>query len=387
MFKVDELLHLSSDAAFGVDHDLRVTTWNQHAEKLLGYTTSEALGSSCHEILHALFSDGEPLCVPNCQAKHCFGRCQPFSIQSCWVRRKNGTKVSVSLSSLVIPQTEHYDQSGGGTIAIIFLRTLPVPEAEVNPAPEAILRCFTLGHFSLGIADQRIAFERWERKQALILLKYLLSLRGQAVHRERLMEYLWPEATNAQGRERLKVTVYFLRQALRRAGIDKEIIVTSDQSYLLKREQIWVDADAYEAQVNQGRLLEQQGDSKAAILSYEQAQTLYRGHYLEEDRYDELCAEERERLREICLNTLGRMAKLYTAHEEFDRSIQVCRTALVQEPCLESFHCMAMQNLWQLGRRNEALVQFGNCKKVLAQNLSVEPSLETQKLYQKILSS
>lgn len=382
MFKLNDWIRFSSDAAFAVDRELRVVAWNEQAENLLGYSASEVLGQPCHAIIRALLPDGEPLCVPNCQAKGCFCRCQPVAFGRCRVVHKDGTKLWASLSSLVVPPTHD-----GEVNAFIFVRPLKNGEAQVGLAPTTVLSCFTLGHFSLGVAERRVDFERWQRKQSLTLLKYLVTLRGRAVHRERLIERLWPGVPERRGRERLKVTVYALRRALGGAGVAGEIIVTCDHSYLLKREHLWVDADAYEQLVKTARRLERQGHVKRAISHYQQAQTLYRGHYLEEDLYDDLCAEERERLKEICLNALNHTAKLHAAEGDFDQAAQVCRRALVQEPCLESFHRMLMDYLRHQGKRAQALSQFATCRRMLAQRLGVAPSPVTLGLYQKILNN
>lgn len=382
MFKPNDWIRFSSDAAFAVDRKLRVVAWNAQAETLLGYSTSEVLGRSCHVVIRALLPDRQPLCVPNCQAKACFGRCQPVAFGRCWVVHKDGTKLLASLSSVVVPESDAEELS-----AFIFVRPLKEGQTQERLVPTTVLNCFTLGQFSLGVAEQRVTCERWQRKQALTLLKYLITLRAHAVPRERLIEHLWPGVSERQGRERMKVTVYALRQALREAGVSGEVVVTGDQTYALKREHIWVDAYAYEQLIQTAQQLERQGKMQQALSSYGQAHNLYRGHYLEQDLYDDLCTEERERLKEICLNALNHTAKLYAAKGDFKQAALVCRKALAYEPCLESFHRALMDALWRQGERGQALAQFKACQRVLAERLGVAPAQPTHALYQSILGA
>jgi len=51
---------------------------------------------------------------------------------------------------------------------------------------------------------------------------------------------------------------------------------------------------------------------------------------------------------------------------------------------MEEAHRERMRLLARLGRRSEALAQFDVCKRVLAEELGVEPAAETVRLYQRI---
>ncbi|MBI2958098.1 MAG: response regulator receiver protein, partial [Chloroflexi bacterium] len=47
-------------------------------------------------------------------------------------------------------------------------------------------------------------------------------------------------------------------------------------------------------------------------------------------------------------------------------------------------HRQLMSCLWAAGRRDEALRQFQECRRILARELDIEPLAETQALYAKI---
>ena len=66
-----------------------------------------------------------------------------------------------------------------------------------------------------GAAGEGLAADKWKRRKAVELLKCLLTHLGRPLHRERLIEYLWPDADMNQGWERLKVVISFLRKQLR----------------------------------------------------------------------------------------------------------------------------------------------------------------------------
>ncbi len=235
------------------------------------------------------------------------------------------------------------------------------------------------------VGGRGLAVEKWQRKQAVTLLKYLVTHLGRAVRREALIECLWPEAEESQGLGRLKVTVYFLRRQLRAAGAHEDTLQTVGKAYLLRRDKVWVDSQAFEMLIAEGSTLRSQQRWNGALHCYEEAQRLYRGHYIEEDMYSDWCAAERERLHELYLEMLARTSDCHAECGHYAEAAQVCRTALVRDPCRESFHYALMQHLVRLGRSSRAVAQFHQCECVLAQELGVEPMRETRRLYQQIV--
>lgn len=379
-----ELVDFASDAAFAVDRRLRVAAWNEQAHALLGYSPEEVLERPCWDVLQGVLPQGQPLCTPECQAKLCFCCARPFAAPALVARRKDGSRIELTLSSIALPP---HAQESEGILAVVFLRPPGPGTPSAHPGTDEALRVFTLGCFCLVVGGKGIPLGGWARKQALTLLKYLVTERGRAVHRERLMEALWPEASERAARERLRVTVYFLRRALREAGVPEPegVIETIEGGYRLRRDRVWVDADVFEERLRLGRALEEQGKFAEALERYREAEALYGGDYLEDDPYADWYAEERGRLRELYLDLLGRLAHLYAARGEYAEAAQLCRKALVREPCREGFHRALMEYLWRQGRRDEALAQFARLRKTLARELGVDPLPETRALYERIL--
>ena len=57
---------------------------------------------------------------------------------------------------------------------------------------------------------------------------------------------------------------------------------------------------------------------------------------------------------------------------------------LALDPWREESHQQVMRLLARCGRRSEALAQYEACRRVLAQELGVEPGAETTRLYEQI---
>jgi DNA-binding SARP family transcriptional activator len=79
------------------------------------------------------------------------------------------------------------------------------------------------------------------------------------------------------------------------------------------------------------------------------------------------------------------MVDCHAEHGHYAEAVQVCRTALVRDPCRESFHRALMEHLVHLGRADWALAQYHSCRRILARELGVEPMPETRRLHRQIL--
>ena len=362
---------------------MKVIAWNDGATELMGYSAAEVMGQKCARILQAFYGSGEPLCSVLCEGRACIANGQKWDISSCRIRHKNGKMIPTGISTLVLP-TEARQKGQDEAIAVFFLRR--VNDAIEIVRPQQPLRIFTLGQFGLAIDGDGLKVESWKRKQAAVVLKCLVSQLGRPVHRERLIEWLWPDVDVERGWERLKVTISFLRGKLRDAGATDDTIETIGQSYLLRRDAVWVDADTFDTLVGAGWEHLKRGEREAARTRFEEAQSLYRGDYLEDEPYAEWCAVERERLREIYLELLAGMAKCYAEDGLFMEASQVCRTALHNDPCRESFLRALMENLVNLGRPDWAEAQFLSWRHNLAKDYGLQPMHETMQTYQSLVS-
>jgi PAS domain S-box-containing protein len=377
-----DLVKFASDAAFAIDVDAKIVAWNAPAQRLLGYAPSEAIGRHCGDVLQATLSGGEPLCHPDCDVIQCFRDCRSYGVPNCRLQHRDGEWVPVSIASVAMSELARR-LSGDNVMAVIFIQD----GAAATPVTQHhTLQVFTLGGFGIVAAGRSIDFGKWKRKQAVTLLKYLITQLDRPVHRERLLDCLWPGVDQRRGLGRLKVTMYYLRHELRGNGMSDEVVKTVDNAYLLRRDAVWVDVDVFERLVTEGRALQDQAQWRDALDRYIKAQRLYRGDYMEEEAFADWCAEERERLHELYLEMLGRTAECHAELGQYAEVVQIYRKALVFDPCRESFHRLLMQHLIKYGRADLALIQYRHCQQVLAREFGTEPLPETQRLCQQILN-
>lgn len=386
MVSVKELVALSSRPALAVDAAQRVVAINLAAEELLGYHRDEALAMTCDRLLQGVEPDGAKLCSKNCKTIAGFMQCRPYASPKCFLRRKDGSRLHADLSSIAVrrPDGDTGGDAADGAIALIFIAD--GEQSTRNEPADDKLHIHTLGRFSISLHGCCLALEHWPRKQAVQLLKFLVVNVGRPIHRERLAEHLWPDADEQTGWSRLKVTISFLRQRLREAG-HNEIIKTTDASYLLRSDSVWIDHLAFEEFIRKGRAHQSAGEIADAIHCFEEARQLYRGDFMEADVYADWCAEDRERLFELYVETLNTLAELHYDVGEFAVAAQECHAALVREPCRERVHRLLIRSLIALQRPDSALRQYGQCERILKTELGVPPAAETMAVISSLLKA
>jgi len=259
---------------------------------------------------------------------------------------------------------------------------------EVHPGYQ--LRVQSLGRFRAWRGDQEIAPQEWRREKARQLFQLLLTYRHAPLHRDQLIEMLWPGMDTETGQRNLKVALSALCRALepqRGQRAESAYVFRNGSLYSLRAgADLWVDADAFESLIQEGDRLFA-ADAGTALDRYRSALALYQGDYLMECPYEEWCSEKRERLLALYLRTADRLAGALAEREQWEETIQVCRSILAHDDCWERAYALTMVALAHLGNRAQALRTYQRCAERLRQELEIEPSAEMTQLYQAILQS
>jgi len=254
------------------------------------------------------------------------------------------------------------------------------PEAE----PHLSVRCF--GSFELRVGGAPVLPHAVGRKRALTLLKVLLTHHGRPVTKDALIESLWPGGDPATKTSQLYVLVHELRRLLEpsRLGEPALVLTDADRYRFEPSESDHIDVWEFRALAELGVKSHERGDASRAMAAFEAAVALYRGDFMDDEPYADWCQQERELLRETCLELLQRLAALTGAAAEWDRSVRYLRTAVALDPLRERNHRELMQALWTVGRRDEAVQQYQLCEGLLRRELGVPPLAETRRLLEQI---
>ena len=258
------------------------------------------------------------------------------------------------------------------------------PTTSVNAAPLFIQ---ALGSFRAWRAGQEIERAAWPREKALHLFQLLVAQRGHSLHRDKIIETLWPGGSPSTAATGLRVALSALRNALepdRQSGTDGQFVRRDGDAIRLAMDAgIRVDVDEFSRMLKAARSAEG-GDREQLIAAYEAALGLYRGDFLEENPYAAWAEEERQRRRSEFLNGAERFAALLLKLGDPERATRWAETMLEQDPLWEAAYGILMEAHWVQGNRALAVRAYNRCKKRLREGLGVAPSARITSLLEKI---
>ncbi|MCX6597250.1 MAG: BTAD domain-containing putative transcriptional regulator [Acidobacteria bacterium] len=240
-----------------------------------------------------------------------------------------------------------------------------------------------LDGFSVSVDGVPVPEERWTRRKAKTLIKILALEPSRELHRDQLVERLWPDLEPSLGQNNLHKTLHAARRALEpqlEPGAPSRFLVTLEQRLALRAPAACrVDAVEFEQA------------AAAALAAAERAQLaaaleLYRGELLPEDRYEDWAAAARERLAQRYSELLDRLGQLQEAAQDHGAAIEVWQKAVQVDPCNETAHRGLMHAYAASGRRHLAIAQYRSCVDELRRQLETEPEAATTALYEQILA-
>ncbi len=230
---------------------------------------------------------------------------------------------------------------GGGGTGI----ALPVPSTGLAaPGSTRVrrlqLRC--LGGFALTVDGHPVDLAA-VRPRARAALRLLAMRADRAVHRETIIEALWPEIDAGTGAHNLQVVISALRRLLEPdapRGASSLLVREGDAYRLALPAGADVDVLAFEAAAADARVARSAGDGPAAIAALERAQALYAGELLPEDGPAEWAVKERERLRLVAAEMAQIRAELALELDDTETAAAACEWGLA----VDRYH----DRLWRL---------------------------------------
>ena len=134
-----------------------------------------------------------------------------------------------------------------------------------------------------------------------------------------------------------------------------------------------IDVARFEAAVTEGRGPELGQDGAARLTD---GVLLYRGDLLE-GMYHDWVVRERERLLHLYLSALSRLVDWHRRTGDHDSALRYARLILDRDPLREDAHQAIIEIHGEAGRRTAALRQYEACRRLLADELGVDPLPET----------
>ncbi|MDX2008177.1 MAG: tetratricopeptide repeat protein [Meiothermus sp.] len=248
--------------------------------------------------------------------------------------------------------------------------------------PSQTLRIQLFGSFQTSVETVSLGAEGWRRRKASDVVK-LLALQPQGrLHREQVLEALWPDLEEKAAMNNLHQNLHHARRLLEpeldRGARPRFLVFEHDTVVLCARGDLEVDYISFKSLLAQARRTPQ-------VSTYEAAVELYSGDLLPEDVYQDWTEPQRDEARTLYLEALLELAGLLEAEGSLARACHHLEAAVAKERTHEAAHLALMRIYARSGRRMEAVQQFQTLREALVQELGEEPDPATRAVYDEIL--
>ncbi|MCA1718588.1 MAG: LuxR C-terminal-related transcriptional regulator [Actinobacteria bacterium] len=248
--------------------------------------------------------------------------------------------------------------------------------------PETV-RVWLLGGFRVSVGSRTVEENRWRLKKAASLVKLLALAPDHKMHREQVMDLLWPDLEAEAATNNLHRTLHSARHALEPqtpAADSRYLRLGDEQIELCPEGSLWVDAEVFEETAATARRARDPAACRAAL-------DLYAGELLPGDRYEAWAEDRREGLRQTYLSLLLEIAGLHKERENYEPAIEALRKVVAEEPAHEAAHAGLVRLYALTGRRDEALKQYERLREDLRRELDREPNVASRRLHEEILAN
>ena len=256
-----------------------------------------------------------------------------------------------------------------------------------------------MAHLSLGVLGSLQVFiddtpvTMLESDKVCALLVYLAVEADQPHRRESLVGLLWPECPEQVARHNLRQALFNLRQAIGdHTARPPYLLISRDAIQFNQASDFSLDLAQFNAisHTCEEKISRGSEDPSLRAARLEEMVKLYRGEFLQhfflEDsaEFEQWALVQRESLHQHVLDAHSELADYWEQHRDFQAARRHAQRQLELDPWREDAHCQMMRALALDGQRSAALAQYETCRRVLADELGIEPSAKTRDLVEQI---
>lgn len=216
------------------------------------------------------------------------------------------------------------------------------------------------------------------KQRALLII--LLLHPNEVVPTDRLIDELWGNEPPETAHAALQVHVSQLRKAL---GADA--IATRRPGYVLNLEPGQLDLDRFNRLRAEGREALARGDSDVAAEKLADALALWRGPPLADFVYEDFAQAEIARLEDLRLSALEDRIEADLSRGRHADLVPELERLVAQHPLRERLRGQLMLALYRSGRQADALVEYQKARRMLVEQVGIEPGPALQQLEKAIL--
>ena len=219
------------------------------------------------------------------------------------------------------------------------------------------------------------------------LLALLLLQANSPVSADALIERLWDGSPPASAFGNLKTYIWELRRAISPDDPAGAPISTVSNGYCITTEPDSLDVTRFKRLAREGRHALHLNDRITALDCFDRALQAWRGRALQDTRTIRSLRSAAAHLEEQRVSVVAELVDLLIARGNYADAIELLRSVMDTEEPQERLWGQLMLALYLDGRQVEALGTYQRLRRLLIDNIGVEPTQSVQKLHQRMLSA
>ncbi|MFL6048036.1 MAG: ATP-binding protein [Propionibacteriaceae bacterium] len=225
-----------------------------------------------------------------------------------------------------------------------------------------------LGGFAVRVGGRPIPATEWRRRQAASLVKLLALAPRHMLHKEQVIDALWPGTAIEDAGPRLHKAAHFARRSLGDSGA---LVLSGDTVSLFPDAHVIVDIDEFECSAKRAiAALDRDPEGRASAAAVADR---WAGELLPGDPYETWLEVPRDRLRQL--------------HQELLRRSGRWGELALADPADEEASLACARQLADGGNRGAALRQLERLERALRRELGVSPGPAVASLRAELLAS
>jgi len=248
------------------------------------------------------------------------------------------------------------------------------------------VRLGVLGPLEVRVNDVVLSLGGVKQRTVLALL---LTEPNRIVPLTRIIDALWGERSADKASSTVQVHVSNLRKALAPAtealGV-KELVSNEPPGYVLRAPEDTVDLMLFQEHVRRARRARESRRLAEAVRAWRDGLGLWRGEPLADLANEDFAGPIATRLDSLRISALEECLDAELALGRHGELLTELTSLVEQQPLNEVFRGMLMVALYRAGRQADALAQYQDARRVLVEELGIEPSPPLRELESKILA-
>ena len=232
----------------------------------------------------------------------------------------------------------------------------------------------TLGKFEVERDGVPLKFSGKAPRRVLEVLKVLIAHGCRDVHRQLLVDALWPDEEGDAGHAALEVAVARLRKLLG----SQDTVLVRNEHVSLDLGRVWVDCLALDEVLDPDL---EDGERRHRLLA------LYKGDFLPSDRDAPWSVRARLRLRAGFVRAVSAIARRLEANGDWHAALSLYERGLGIDDLAEDFYQGTMRCCLKLDRIAEGMTAYRRMRQSLSVVLGIAPSKDSEALARALVES